>query len=128
LTHDGKGPLSSGRSLELKRVNSLVLRHYYVLACSDASAELTETEVAEMLDFASREGRSLSLKHAGDSRRYTLIFSGPLSSRRRGAHVHILVTTSRWGKAWLYAVLAVKNLLQAVGLRSDRRFSFPSVS
>ena len=55
LTHDGKGPLSSGRALELKRVNSLLLRHYYVLACSDASAELTETEVAEMLAFASRE-------------------------------------------------------------------------
>lgn len=114
-------PLTSGRALELKRVNSIVLRHYYILACSDASAELTESEVAEMLDVASREGRSLSLKHAVDSRRYTLIFSGPLSSRRRGAHVHILVTASRWGKAWLYAVLAVKNLLQAVGLRSDGR-------
>jgi hypothetical protein len=112
--------LSSGRSLELKRVNSLLLRHYYVLLCSDASKELTDPEVAEVLEFASREGRRLSLKHAGNPGRYTLIFSGPIASRRRGTHVDILVTTSRLEKAWLYAVLAVKNLLQAVGLRPDR--------
>jgi hypothetical protein len=109
--------LSSGRPLELKRVNSLLLRHYYVLFSSDASTALTESEAAEMLDFAAREGRNLSLKHVGSSGRYTLIFSGPQSSRRRGAHVHIVVTASRWGKAWLYAVLAVKNLLQVFGLR-----------
>jgi hypothetical protein len=109
--------LSSGRTLELERVNSVVLRHYYVLLCTDVSADLNDVEVGEMLDLAAREGRSLSSALAGTPLRYTLIFSGPLSRRRRGPHVHILVTTSRWGKAWLYAVLAGKNLLQAVGLR-----------
>jgi hypothetical protein len=111
--------LSSGHEIELKQVESILLRCYYVLRCNDAAADLSESEVAELLDLASREGRRLSLMHAGDPRRYTLIFSGPLSRRRRGCHVHILVTASRWGKAWLYAVLAGKNLLQAAGLKAD---------
>jgi hypothetical protein len=32
---------------------------------------------------------------------------------------HIVLLGNRWKKAWLYAHLAGKNLLQAVGLRRD---------
>jgi hypothetical protein len=115
--------LSSGKSVELRRVRSAVLRHYYVLCCEDAPENLSHSEVAEMLDLASQEGRRLSSSDVGDPGRYTLIFSGPLSRRRRGVHVHILVTASRLGKMWLYAVLAGKNLLQAIGLRGDDRYT-----
>jgi hypothetical protein len=36
-----------------------------------------------------------------------------------GWHIHIVLLTGRWRKAWLYLVLAGKNLLQALGLRRD---------
>ena len=40
-------------------------------------------------------------------------------TRERGWHIHIVLLTGRWKKAWLYLVLAGKNALQAMGLRRD---------
>lgn len=111
--------LSSGRRCSVIHVDSFLLRYYYVLACSDA-AELGQPESAEFLALAVSEAKRLAHERLADSGRYTLIFNGPTSRRRSGSHVHILLSVSRAQKAWLYSVLAAKNLLQAIGLRRDR--------
>jgi hypothetical protein len=106
--------LSSGRPCSISHVQTLWLRNYYVFTCD---GDATLYELPELLALALSEAQRLASEKVGDSGRYTLIFSGPKSRRRRGSHVHILLSTSRVQKAWLYFVLASKNLLQAVGLR-----------
>jgi hypothetical protein len=114
--------LSSGACCSLLRVSSVFLRSYYVLTFVSSHIEPTEDDLVAMLSIAMQEGRRLSFSNFGNSQRYTLIVSGPQSRRRRACHIHILVTASRWGKAWLYTILACKNALQAMRLRSDDRF------
>ena len=48
-----------------------------------------------------------------------MLYRGYSSRREKGWHVHIVLLGSRWKKAWLYFVLAGKNLLQAVGVKKD---------
>jgi hypothetical protein len=50
---------------------------------------------------------------------FGVIYSGYSVRRVQGWHVHIVLLGNRWRKAWLYFVLAGKNLLQAAGLRKD---------
>jgi len=112
--------LSSGRPCWVDHVKTPWLRHYYVLTCA---GEPTPSESSELIALALAEARRLALEQVADSGRYTLIFSGFKSRRRAGSHVHILLSSSRTQKAWLYFVLAGKNLLQAIGLRKDRSYS-----
>jgi hypothetical protein len=50
---------------------------------------------------------------------YSILYSGYSARRERGWHIHIVLLSGRWRKAWLYVVLAGKNALQALGLRKD---------
>ena len=60
-----------------------------------------------------------SIEFIDDKEVYTLLYSGYSARREKGWHVHIVLLGNRWKKAWLYFVLAGKNLLQAFGLRKD---------
>lgn len=113
--------LESGRICVLTQVRTIWLKHYFVLTCG-GSDDPTLTESMELLAHALREARRLAQERVADAGRYTLIFSGPKSRRRAGSHVHILLSTSRIEKAWLYTVLAGKNLVQAFGLRRDKQY------
>ncbi|MFT6359056.1 MAG: hypothetical protein ACJAYJ_003284, partial [Saprospiraceae bacterium] len=48
-----------------------------------------------------------------------VIYSGYSSRRERGWHIHIILLGSRWREAWLYLMLAEKNILQALKIRED---------
>jgi hypothetical protein len=117
--------LKSGRICTLTQVPTLWLKRYYVLTCG-GSGDPTASESSELLTLALREAQRLALEQVADSGRYTLIFSGPKSRRRAGSHVHILLSISRLEKAWLYIVLAGKNLIQALGLRRDKQYQGPT--
>src|SRR4051812_840240 len=113
--------LASGRSCTLSQVSTMWLRNYFVFSCI-AAEDPSSKDSEELLGAALAQARQLALERVADSGRYTLIFSGPKTRRRAGAHVHILLSDSRVQKAWLYFVLAGKNLLQAIGLRRDRQY------
>ena len=55
----------------------------------------------------------------GDPEAFTVLHSGYSARREKGWHIHIVLLGNRWKKAWLYLVLAGKNMLQAAGLRKD---------
>ena len=72
-----------------------------------------------MLSAALEHARRLALDAVGDEEAYGVIYSGYSVRREKGWHVHIVLLGNRWRKAWLYLVLAGKNLLQALRLRRD---------
>lgn len=72
-----------------------------------------------MLKLGIGHAQELSRELLGDPEAFTILYSGYSSRREKGWHVHIMLLGNRWRKAWLYAVLAGKNLLQAFGLRRD---------
>lgn len=72
-----------------------------------------------MLVLGMTRAQSLALARVGDSQAYSVLYSGYSARREQGWHIHIILLTGRWKKAWLYLVLAGKNVLQALGLRRD---------
>lgn len=72
-----------------------------------------------MLNLGIGHAQELSRELLGDPEAFTILYSGYSSRREKGWHVHIVLLGNRWRKAWLYIVLAGKNLLQAFGLRRD---------
>lgn len=112
-------PLTSGRVCELSAIRRDLIPHYYLLAFPIGQGQPSATEVTEMLNLGIGHAQELSQKLLGDTEAFTILYSGYSSRREKGWHVHIVLLGSRWRKAWLYAVLAGKNLLQAFGLRHD---------
>ena len=72
-----------------------------------------------MLTVGISQAQALATDLLGDPEAFTVLYSGYSARREKGWHVHIVLLGNRWRKAWLYAVLAGKNLLQALGLRKD---------
>jgi hypothetical protein len=72
-----------------------------------------------MLNVGTGYAQQLALNILGDSEAFTVLYSGYSARREKGWHVHIVLLGNRWKKAWLYLVLAGKNVAQAVGLRKD---------
>jgi len=118
-----KGPLeltlASGKACRLLRIRNDLIPNYYLLAFPKEQGEPSSAEVSEMLNFGIEQARSLALDVTGDGEAYSLLYSGYSARREAGWHIHIVLLGNRWRKAWLYIVLAGKNLLQAVGLRRD---------
>ena len=81
--------------------------------------EPSELDVSEMLSLGVQYARKISLERLGDSEAFSVLYSGYSARREKGWHVHIVLLGNRWRKAWLYSVLAMKNLLQAFGIRKD---------
>lgn len=111
--------LATGRTCELVRVRNEWIPHYFILAFPNSQGEPTVEEVSEMMAIGVKRAKGLALEAVGDSEAYGLIYSGYSARREKGWHVHIILLGNRWRKAWLYVVLAGKNLLQALRLRQD---------
>lgn len=112
-------PLSTGKTCELVRMRDAWIPHYYLLAFPNSQGEPTATDVSEMMSVGVERAKHLAQEYVGDPEAYGLIYSGYSARREKGWHVHIILLGNRWRKAWLYFVLAGKNLLQALGLRRD---------
>jgi hypothetical protein len=111
--------LASGRRCELSAIRNDLIPNYYLLAFPKNQGQPSAAEVTEMLDFGIYQAQRLSQELLGDPEAFTILYSGYSSRREKGWHVHIILLGNRWRKAWLYIVLAGKNLLQAFGVRKD---------
>jgi hypothetical protein len=94
-----------------------LLRHCFVF-CS-------ETDNQGDLTSVQRFAEELALTHMGDRGAYMLLVSGASARRRPNFHVHVFLVRSRWQKAWVYAVLSLKNvaicLMPSLGRRKAIR-------
>jgi hypothetical protein len=111
--------LSTGRTCEILRIRNQWIPKYYVLTFPRSQGEPTPAEVAEMLSLGIDTARRLAATLVGDPEAFGVLYSGYSTRREQGWHVHIVLLGNRWRKAWLYLVLAGKNLLQACRLRGD---------
>jgi len=112
-------PLASGNACQIIRIRNEWIPRYYLLAFAKSQGEPTPAEVAEMLKLGVEQARQFAQEAIGDPEAFGLIYSGYSARREKGWHVHIILLGNRWRKAWLYFVLAGKNLLQAFHLRRD---------
>jgi len=111
--------LGSGRTCTLYRIGRDMIPDYSLLAFPRDAGEPAPADLAEMLTIGMTQAQSLAIGPVGDPGAYGILYSGYSARRERGWHVHIVLLTGRWKKAWLYLVLAGKNALQALGLRKD---------
>ena len=96
-----------------------LIPNYFVLAFPIKQGQPSSSEVTEMFDLGVEYAQSLAAKHVGDAQAFSILYSGYSSRREKGWHIHIALLGNRWKKAWLYFVLAGKNILQAIGVRKD---------
>ncbi|QEY11017.1 hypothetical protein [Cellvibrio sp. KY-YJ-3] len=111
--------LASGNKCTLHPINNDLIPNYYVLAFPKTQGQPIATEITEMLNIGTSYAQKLAFDVLGDAEAFTVLYSGYSSRREKGWHVHIVLLGSRWKKAWLYLVLAGKNVVQALGLRKD---------
>lgn len=111
--------LSSGKICQLIPIRNDMIPNYYLLAFPREQGEPSADEITEMLNLGIDYAQQLAGQLLGDREAFTILYSGYSARREKGWHVHIVLLGNRWRKAWLYAVLAGKNLAQALGLRKD---------
>ena len=111
--------LSSGNQCNVLRVRRDLIPKYFLLTFPKSLGEPSASEVSEMLSLGMEQAASLAKEHVGDEQAFSVLYSGYSARREAGWHVHIVLLGNRWKKAWLYFVLAGKNVLQAMGLRKD---------
>jgi len=111
--------LSSGQSCTLYRIRRDMIPDYYLLSFPRDAGEPSPADLSEMLVLGMTRAQALARERVGDPGAYSVLYSGYSARREQGWHVHIVLLTGRWKKAWLYLVLAGKNALQAIGLRRD---------
>ena len=111
--------LSGGRACTLCRIQRDMIPDYYLLTFPRSGGEPPPADLAEMLVLGMTRAQQLARERVGDSGAYSILYSGYSARREDGWHIHIVLLTGRWRKAWLYLVLAGKNALQALGLRRD---------
>jgi hypothetical protein len=112
-------PLATGKTCLLTPIRNDLIPNYCLLAFPIDQGQPTASEVTEMLNIGIRHAQKLSGALLNDREAFTILYSGYSARREKGWHVHIVLLGNRWRKAWLYAVLAGKNLLQAIGMRKD---------
>ena len=111
--------LASGNICELHRIRRDLIPSYYLLAFPRSQGQPSSSEVSEMLVYGTSRAQELATELLGDAEAFSILYSGYSSRREKDWHVHIVLLGNRWKKAWLYFVLAGKNVLQAVGVRKD---------
>ncbi len=111
--------LSSGKVCRLIRVRNDWIPRYFLLTFPESQGEPSAAEVAEMISVGTEHAQELALELLGDKEAFGLLYSGYSARREEGWHVHIVLLGNRWRKAWMYFVLSIKNLLQALRLRRD---------
>jgi hypothetical protein len=92
---------------------------YYLLGFPRSAGEPSPSDLSEMLVLGVIRAQALALARVGDAGAFSILYSGYSARREQGWHIHVVLLTGRWKKAWLYLVLAGKNVLQALGLRRD---------
>ena len=111
--------LASGKTCSLIRIRNDLIPNYYLLAFPKTQGEPSVAEATEMINRGIQQGQDLAFELVGDREAFTVLYSGYSARREKGWHIHIVLLGNRWKKAWLYLVLAGKNLFQALGLRKD---------
>ncbi len=111
--------LRSGRHCELHRLRDDVIPNYYLLSFSSSCGEPSATELGELIAYGTQQAKQLAMELTSDPEAYTLVYSGYSARCEKGWHIHIFLLGNRWRKAWLYLLLSLKNLAQAIGLRKD---------
>ena len=111
--------LKSGVSCKLLRIRNDLIPNYYLLCFPKTVGEPSDKDIPEMLTLGVSHAQDIAYDLLGDREAFSVLYSGYSARREKGWHVHIVLLGNRWRKAWLYAVLACKNLLQAFGLRKD---------
>lgn len=111
--------LASGVTCQLLKIRNDIISNYYLLCFPKTAGEPSDKDVTEMLTLGVKFAQNISFELLSDREAFSVLYSGYSARREKGWHVHIVLLGNRWKKAWLYAVLARKNLLQAFGLRKD---------
>lgn len=111
--------LTTGQTCQLLRIRNDFIPNYYLLTFPRSSGEPTKAEITEMLILGIDRAQHLAFEHLGDREAFSVLYSGYSARREAGWHIHIVLLGGRWKKAWLYFLLASKNILQALGLRKD---------
>jgi len=111
--------LKSGAECQLLNIKNDLIPNYYLLCFPRKLGEPSDIDVTEMLTMGVTYAQKIALEILGDKEAFSVLYSGYSARREKGWHVHIVLLGNRWRKAWLYSVLAIKNLLQACGIRKD---------
>ena len=111
--------LKSGAPCELLNIKNDLISNYYLLCFPKHLGEPSQVDVTEMLTLGVEYARKISFEKLGDREAFSVLYSGYSARREAGWHVHIVLLGNRWRKARLYAILALKNLAQALRLRKD---------
>lgn len=111
--------LTTGKWCELIAIKKDFIPNYYLVTFPKTQGEPNVIEVTEMLQVGIKHAKELSFKLLGDEEAFTVLYSGYSARREKGWHIHIVLLGNRWKKAWLYTILAFKNLFQAFGWRKD---------
>jgi hypothetical protein len=104
---------------QLLNIRNDLIPNYYLLCFPRKLGEPSDIEVSEMLTVGVEYAQKIALEKLNDREAFSVLYSGYSARREKGWHVHIVLLGNRWRKAWLYSVLAMKNLLQAFGMRKD---------
>lgn len=91
------------------------LPHCYVMCHEPADAPDVPGR-ADLMSFFIRESSRLALQDAGNEEAFVLMHNGAAIRKRANWHLHLFVVRRRWQKAWVYTILALKNLAQAIAL------------
>jgi hypothetical protein len=87
------------------------LKHCFVL-CHEQ--QVHQTSSADLMAFFIAEAERLALGAVGDAQAFMLIHSGRSIRKRPNWHLHVFVVQRRWQKAWVYAILGLKNFALAI--------------
>ena len=91
------------------------LPHCYVM-CHEPMAAPDVRGRADLMAFFIAQASQLALGDVGDDQAFVLMHNGAAIRKRANWHLHLFVVRRRWQKAWVYTILALKNLVQAGAL------------
>jgi len=88
------------------------LPHCYVM-CHEPTGPPDVRGRAALMAFFIAQASQLALDDVGDDQAFVLMHNGAAIRKRPNWHLHLFVVRQRWQKAWVYAILALKNLAVA---------------
>jgi hypothetical protein len=103
-------PVFAERSCILVQYRLPLLRHCFVLCYEPRKDEPFTTPESELLAFFLLQAELLADDAVGDPKAFVFVCSGASIRKRPNLHAHVFVIQHRWQKAWLYSVLAAKNI------------------
>ncbi len=96
------------------------LPHCYVM-CHEPMSVPDVRGRADLMTFFIAQASRLALDDVGDDQAFVLMHNGAAVRKRANWHLHLFVVRRRWQKAWVYTILALKNLVQAIATAFGRR-------